>query len=115
MARKTNIRKIWVAAFEVMVKRPIVILPFFIIAFFEGLALQLIYFSTRKPILLIAAPIVRKFSGEPFLHYPFNLAKLPRYFYYSRIFIYVFAGVFLAAISVNIFLLWKPAFHPIRI
>ena len=72
-----------------MVKRPIVILPFFIIAFLEGLALELIYFSSRKPLLFIAGPIIRKFSGEPSLHYPINLVKLPRFVYYGQIFIYI--------------------------
>ena len=102
MADNFTIRKNWVTSFELMVKRPIIILPFFIIAFLEGLALELIYFSTRKPISLVMAPIIRKFSGEPFLHYPFNLVKLPKYFYYSQALIYIIAGVFLIAISINI-------------
>ncbi|MCQ9208674.1 MAG: hypothetical protein NG712_04775 [Omnitrophica bacterium] len=102
MALNTNIRKIWVEVFEVVLKRPIVILPFFIVAFFEGLALELTYFSCRKPLLLILGPVIRKFSGEPSLHYPINLLKLPGFFYYSQILIYIFAGVFLAAITVNI-------------
>lgn len=102
MPNKINIRKIWISSFDLMVRRPIVLLPFIIIAFFEGLALELVYFSTRKPISLIADPIIRKFSGEAFLHYPFNLTKLPEYFYDLQILIYVLIGVFLMAISVNI-------------
>jgi hypothetical protein len=85
-----------------MVKHPIILLPFFIVAFLEGLALELIYFSTRKPISFIAAPIIRKFSGEAFLHYPFHLVKLPKHFYYSQILIYIFFAVFLTAITINI-------------
>ena len=102
MSNNFNIRKNWVSSFEIMVRKPIVILPFFIIAFFEGLALELIYFSTRRPLSFIAGPIIRKFFGEAFLHYPFNLIKLPKYFYYSQIIIYIFIGAFLTAISVNI-------------
>lgn len=103
MARKFDIKKIWVTSVEVMAKRPVVILPFFIIAFLEGLALELISFSTRRPLSFIAGPIIRKFSGDAFLHYPYSLLKLPKYFYYSQILVFIFAGVVLMAISVNIF------------
>ncbi len=102
MASNLTVKENWITSFEMMVKRPIILLPFFIIAFLEGLALELIYFSTRKPLSLIAGPIIRKFSGEPSLHYPFNLVKLPKYLYYSQILIYIFIGVFLIAITVNI-------------
>jgi hypothetical protein len=98
-----TVRKNWMSSLEVMLKRPIVILPFIIIAFLEGLALELIYFSTRKPISFIACPIIKKFFGEPFIHYPYNLMKLPGLFYYLQIAIYIFAGVFLMAMSVNIY------------
>lgn len=87
----------------VMVKSPVVFLPFIFIAFFEVLAAELIYFSARKPILLFAGPIIRKFFGEAALHYPSNLMILPKLFYYGQIVIYIFLGVFLTAISVNIF------------
>jgi len=102
MAKNIPVRKNWMTSIEIILRKPIILLPFFIIAFLEGLALELIYFSTRKPLSYITAPIIRKFSGEAFLHYPFNLIKLPKLFYYSQILIYVFAGAFLTAISINI-------------
>lgn len=85
-----------------MIKKPVILLPFTIVAFFEGLALELIYFSNRRPLSLITAPLIRKFSGEVFLHYPMNLVKIPKYFYYAQLLIYVFLGIFMAAIVVNI-------------
>jgi hypothetical protein len=85
-----------------MLRRPIILLPFFIIAFFEGLALELIYFSNRWPLSLITAPIIRKFAGEPTLHYPINLVKISKYFYYTQMAIYIIVGVFLIAITINI-------------
>ena len=97
-----NIRKNWVESFGLMVSKPVVILPFIIIAFLEGLALELIYFSSRKPLTNIAAPIIRKFFGEAFVHYPGNLIILPKLFYYAQVVIYVFCGVLLTAITVNI-------------
>lgn len=102
MAQNNSIKRIWGSSFELMVKRPIVILPFFIMAFIEGLALELIYFSNRAPLSLLASPIIRKFSGEIFLHYPFNIAKIPRYFYYTQLLTFVLVGILLSAITVNI-------------
>jgi hypothetical protein len=98
-----SIRKNWVACFEVIVKRPIVLLPFVVIAFLEALALELLYFYPRKPIALVAGPVIKKFFGEGFLHYPENIIILPNLFYYAQVVIYVIFGVFLMAICVNIF------------
>ena len=98
-----NITKYWRSSLELMAKKPIVILPFVIIAFFEGLALELIYFAARPPISAVAGPVIRKFFGEAFIHYPGNLIVLPRIFYYAQVAIYVSIGVMMSAITVNIF------------
>lgn len=100
---KYNIGKNWLSTSELMAKHSIVILPFIFIAFLETLALELIYFSPRRPISFITNPIIRKFFGEMPLHYPGNLVILPRLFYYAQVSLYVAFGVFLTAISVNIF------------
>ncbi len=100
---KYSIRKNWLETFVLIKEKPAVIMPFVIVAFFEALALELIYFSTRYPISFVVNPIIRKFFGETFLHYPGNMVMLPRLFYYAQIVIYVFLGVFLTAIAVNIF------------
>jgi len=98
-----NIRKNWIKSFELILTKPIVLLPLLIIAFIEGLALELIYFSTRKPLSFIAVPIIRKFFRANSVHYPGNLYILPDLFYYIEIVIYVFISIFLIAISINIF------------
>lgn len=97
-----NIRKNWVESLDLMVKRPIVLLPFLFIAFLEGLALELIYFSSSEPLAYIINPIVRKFFGESFLHYPGNLFLLPQLLYYAKILIYIFIGALLAAICASL-------------
>ena len=98
-----SIRKNWIASFELILTKPIVLLPFLIIAFIEGLALELIYFSTRKPLSIVAVPIIRKFFGANSVHYPGNLYILTDLFYYAEMIIYVFISIFLIAISINIF------------
>lgn len=86
-----------------MVTKPIVIMPFILIAFLECAALELIYFSTRSPISYLANPVIRKFFGEAFTHYPAHLIILPKLFYYAQVAIYMFIGVFLTGVAVNIF------------
>lgn len=98
-----NVRKNWAGTIGLMVKRPIVIMPFICIAFLELLALEFLYFFSRSPLSYIANPIVRKFFGETFIHYPGNLVVLPRLFYYKQVAIYVLVGAFLTAMAINIF------------
>ncbi len=100
---KYNIINNWIETFELIKKRPVILFPFVIVAFLEGLAFELIYFFPRKPISFIANPIIGKFFGEAFLHYPGNIILLPRLSYYAQIVIYCLIGVLLAAISINIF------------
>ena len=98
-----SVKKNWILSFEFIWTKPVVILPFFIIAFLEGLALELLNFSAKKPISIIAGPIIRKFFGENALHYPGNILILPDLFYYAETAIYIFISVFLIAISINVF------------
>lgn len=100
---KYDIRKNWMASFDLIRGNSAVLLPFVFIAFFNAVALEFVFFSTRRPLSLIAGPIIRKFFGESFLHYPGHLLILPRLFYYCEVLIYVSIGVFLTAVSINIF------------
>lgn len=97
-----SVKKNWISSLGFIWTKPIIVLPFLIIAFLEGLALELLYFSTRRPISIIAEPIIRKYFGENSLHYPGNLLVLPDLFYYVDIAIYIFVNIFLIAISINI-------------
>ena len=100
---KYIIRKNWLSTADFIIKNRMIIFPFVIIAFVETIALELIYFSVRSPISLVMNPIIRKFFGEEFLHYPVNLVLLSRLFYYAQMVIYILLGVFLTATSVTLF------------
>jgi hypothetical protein len=95
--------KIWLSTFNTIIERPIVLAPFIIIAFFECLFLEIACFCTRKPLVLVFGPVLRKFFGEQSLHYPANILLAPNLFYYFQIMIYIFVSVLSIAISVNIF------------
>lgn len=98
-----SIRKNWFTSLDLILSKPIIILPFIIVAFIEGLALELLYFAHIKPFSIVLNPIIRKFFGAGFLHYPGNLLILPSLFYYVQTGIYVFFGVVAMAACVDIF------------
>lgn len=100
---KYNIRRNWQETIDFMMTKPIVIMPFIIIAFLECLVLELLFFSTRPPVSYVTNPIIRKFFGDAFLHYPGNFILLPKLFYYGQVLVYVFCGAFLTAVAVNIY------------
>ncbi|MFA5143004.1 MAG: hypothetical protein WC522_02385 [Candidatus Omnitrophota bacterium] len=101
--KKYNIRKNWADSFNTIARNPVVLLPFIVIAFLETLSLEIIFFSARWPFSIIAGPIIKKFFGEAFLHYPANLITLPGLFYFAQTAIYILIGIALTATSVNIF------------
>jgi len=99
---KTNITKYWFSALEFITIKPVILLPFVFTAFLEGLALEIIYFYPKKPLSLLINPIVVKFYGENFTHYPDNLILLPNLFYSAQLFIYVAASIFFIAVAMHI-------------
>lgn len=98
-----NNGKLRLAALDIMAKKPVVILPFIFIAFFETLALEAIFFAGRFPLSKIAGPVIRKFYGEQFLHYPGTLVLLPKLFNTVQTVIYIALSAALIAASVNIY------------
>ncbi|MBL7068992.1 MAG: hypothetical protein ISS34_03970 [Candidatus Omnitrophica bacterium] len=92
----------WSAALELLAARPIVLMPFLVLALIQGLFLELLYFSSRRPLSFIADPLIRKFFGAGFTHYPAELILLPKLFAYASTLIYITAGIFLTAVCVEI-------------
>ena len=101
MKTKFELKKTWISSLEIMRKNPIVMLPFIFIGFLECLSLELIFFSTRRPISYITIPIYMKFLGPGATRYPGNLVHLPKLFYYAQLAIYVLFGVLMTAVCVN--------------
>jgi len=51
---------------------PAILFPFCCIAFVQFLILEIIFFAPRYPLSAIFKPVIEKFEGPMFLHYPFN-------------------------------------------
>ena len=96
-----NGKTYWRKSLELIMGNSRIVVPFVMVAFFEALALVLIYFSPRKPLSYIFNPVIRKFQGELFVHYPGNFLVLPKFFSYAQIAIYVLVGILLSAVTIN--------------
>lgn len=109
---KYNIRKNWISASDTLLKKPVILTPFIIIGFLECLVLEVAYFSVRFPLSKVFAPVIKKFFGEAYLHYPASLAMLPKLFYYGQTLVYVFISVFLVASAIQIYVNIRTG-HPV--
>lgn len=85
-----------------LINNPVIVYPFFVIAFLQLLAIEILYFSPRFPLSVFFGPLIKRIWGEVFLHYPYNFVLLPKMFFYAQLFIYVFFGGFLTACAVHI-------------
>lgn len=79
---------------------PIIFAPYIIIVFLQLLILEVLYFYPRYPLNAFFGPLVRKFWGESFLHYPKNFTLIPKLFQTIQIPMYIFLSVFLIAVSI---------------
>ena len=89
-------------ALNALIEHKEILFPYCLIAFVEFFLLEIFYFAPRFPLKIFFEPVIRKIWGEQFLHYPFNLALLPRLFQGAQIPIYIFISTFFVAISMAI-------------
>lgn len=83
-------------------QNPVILFPTITLAFIQLLFLEILYFSPQHPLVNFFGPLIRSIWSEEYLHYPQNLILLPKMFYYVQIFIYLFIGSFLLALSAKI-------------
>jgi len=99
---KYNIIRNWIESAALMAEKSFIIIPFLVWAFLEALALECVYFFPGVPFGPIVNPIVAKYFGEAYIHYPGNLLVIPKMFYYAQSFLFVVVGVFLSAITIDL-------------
>lgn len=78
-----------------------VLIPFIVIACIQLFVLELIYFVPRYPLNIFFEPIITKLWGEQFMHYPYNIAILPKLFQYIQGPLFLFVTSFLIGVAVN--------------
>ena len=97
-----NIIRNWIESAALMAEKSFIIIPFLVWGFLEALALECIYFFPGVPFGPIVNPIVAKYFGEAYAHYPGNLVIVSKLFYYAQSFLFVVVGVFLSAMTIDL-------------
>ena len=89
-------------ALVTLFSHPAIIVPFIVIAFIQLLILEIVYFIPRYPLNMFFEPIITKLWGEQFMHYPYNIAIMPKLFQYTQAPMYIFVSSFLIGVAANI-------------
>lgn len=88
-------------AFSLIKSHPWIIMPFVLLALFEGVVLYFLFLAPQQPFATLLAPPISRFYGEQFIHYPFNLFKLPVIFYHCKLAMSLLPGMILTVIVVG--------------
>jgi hypothetical protein len=74
------ISRSWALFGDICTKRSRIMMPFTILALIELAAIVGIFLFVQAPFTKLSAPIVLRFYGEQFLHYPFILVLVSQLF-----------------------------------
>ncbi len=95
------IKKSWVEAFNVIFGESRIIIPFIVIALIELIGIGALFVLIQPPLVKYITPIVMRFWGQQFLHYPFNLLLLSRLFNYLQIVVAVILGTLVSGLTIS--------------
>jgi hypothetical protein len=79
-----------------------IFIPFLILIFIQLLILEIMYFAPRYPLNLFFGPLIKKIWGDAYMHYPWNLALLPKLFQNIQIPLFIFISSFMVAAGIGI-------------
>ncbi|MFH2137598.1 MAG: hypothetical protein ABII88_03705 [Candidatus Omnitrophota bacterium] len=94
------VKKSWASGLAIIMTNHNIIIPFGIIAILELAGIFGIFIFEQPPLLVYLKPIVLRFWGEKFLHYPLNLILVSKLFYYFQSIIAVILGPFMSGMTV---------------
>ncbi len=97
-----TVRKTYLLVGQVLVRNPVILLPFAAFGLLELGALILAYVSPRTPFIALFGPPIKTFWGEQFLHYPTNFLLLNKLTSLARMVLGVLFGGVLSGIAVHL-------------
>ncbi|MBI5150115.1 MAG: hypothetical protein HZA28_05005 [Candidatus Omnitrophica bacterium] len=97
-----QIGKILKESVNAFVANPVILFPFITTAFIQLLVLEVLYFSAQFPLVYFFGPVISRFYGETYLHYPQHLLILPQWLQTSQYLIFIFINGFLIAVAIEI-------------
>lgn len=87
---------------NIVVKNPVILLLFFVLAVIDYINLTALFLSHSFPFSKVLAPIIRRLWGDRFLHYPDNLFLLPKLFGYAHVLVLLTFGLFVTAVTIKL-------------
>lgn len=87
---------------DVVLKNPVVLLLFFILSIIDLISFVVLFLSHSFPFSKVLAPIIRRFWGDRFLHYPDNLFLLPKLCGYAHVLMLSTFGLIVTAIVIKL-------------
>ncbi|MDZ4346211.1 MAG: hypothetical protein U1E51_27685, partial [Candidatus Binatia bacterium] len=95
------VQKLPAGHFSVLSKNPTILLLFLVLALIEFAALLVLFLAPSELFSSLFAPVIRRFWGEQFLHYPENFVLLPKLFTHAHFVIVTFIGVVVSALVIK--------------
>jgi len=85
-----------------ILRNPLVLFLFVFLALMQACALTVVFLSHSEPIGSLLGPIIRRFWGDRFLHYPDNFLLLPKLFSYAEMAVITVAGLVITGITIQL-------------
>lgn len=95
------IKKSWVGTFDIIFGANKIVIPFVVVALMELIAIIALFFAIQPPLVKYISPIVLRFWGKQFLHYPFSLLLLSRLFNYIQIALAIVFGTVCSGLAIH--------------
>lgn len=83
-------------------RNPLVIFLFIFLALIQASALTVVFLSHSEPFSSLLGPIIRRFWGDRFLHYPDNFLLLPKLFSYAEMAVITVVGLIVTGITIQL-------------
>jgi len=87
---------------DTLVTNKVILFPFLMIAFVQLLVLEILYFAPRPPLSNFFGPVITKFWSAKLMHYPYNMALLPKMFQLTQIPIFIFISSFFICVAIAV-------------
>lgn len=84
----------------VLAQNPMITVLFLILGLLDFAALGALFMAHSEPLSNILGPVIRRFYGERFLHYPQNFILLPTLFKHAHTLILASAGLFFSGLVI---------------
>ncbi|MCP4650098.1 MAG: hypothetical protein GY853_08495 [PVC group bacterium] len=96
------IRESWLSAMTIIKSDYRIMLPYAVLAFLELSAIIILFFAIQPPLVKYFTPIIMRFAGRQFFHYPYNLLLLAKGFSHIQVVLSIILGTFIAGVTINL-------------